>query len=66
MAVREVQVDGSRRAGQWGGVTRPGGAYIDESSSVVGRGVTPLQGAFFRNFACFYGLFLRFWGRYLF
>jgi len=53
MAAREVPIDGSRRARQWVGVTRAGGAYMDESSSVVGRGVTPLQGAFFRNFAVF-------------
>jgi len=52
MIVREVPVDGSQQSGQWVGVTRAGGAYMVESSSVVGRGVTLSQGALFRDFAC--------------
>jgi len=51
---------------QWVGVTLAGGAYVAETSSAAGRGVTPLQGALFLHFACFSGLNQRFWGRYLF
>jgi len=52
MTVREVPVDGSQQSGQWVGVTRAGRAYMVESSSVVGRGVTPLHGTLFQDYAC--------------